>query len=205
MYRKKMLPDYREKLRIYHALLVQWQKTINLVSPKTIPDAWRRHFEDSLQIDKLIHQNIKTLYDFGSGAGFPALVLAIIRPTLDVTLIESDARKCAFLQTVSRETSCQNISILNDRLEIILPTLSCPDYITARAFASLKEILSMAILLPDHCNHLHLVLPKGRHYKDEIDEAEANFIFNCEIVPSCVETDSVILNVCNIKQRIRNS
>lgn len=195
-----MSPDIREKLEHYQTLLVQWQKTINLVSPKTIPDAWNRHFEDSLQLNDYIDADAKTLYDFGSGAGFPALVLAITRPELSVTVIESDARKCAFLQTVSRETGCKNVKILNDRIEKSLVNLSCPDYITARAFASLVDILTLVLLLPDQGRGIKLVLPKGRNFQEELAEAAQKFTFDHDVHPSKIENDSVILCVRNIQQ-----
>src|SRR5689334_12618331 len=93
-----------DKLRVYHDLLIKWQNSINLISPNTVSEAWERHFLDSVQLSPLIPPTAGTLYDIGTGAGFPGLVLAILRPELPVSLIESDSKKCAFLQTVSRET-----------------------------------------------------------------------------------------------------
>ena len=82
---------YHEKLKIYHDLLLKWQKAINLISPKTVDDSWVRHFEDSLQIMDDIPMGA-VLADIGTGAGFPGLVLAIARPDLKVHLIESDQK-----------------------------------------------------------------------------------------------------------------
>ena len=85
-----------EQLHAYDALLHKWQKTINLVGRNTLHESWDRHILDSVQIAQYVSRESKTLYDLGSGAGFPGLVLAILRPDLDVHLIESDLRKCSF-------------------------------------------------------------------------------------------------------------
>ena len=67
-----------ERLEIYYQLLIKWQRAINLVSPATIPDAWRRHFVDTAQILPLIPAPVTTIADLGCGGGFPGLVLAIL-------------------------------------------------------------------------------------------------------------------------------
>ena len=84
-------------LGAYVDLLTKWQKAINLVGPATLQDAWARHIVDSAQLLPLLPAGAKRLADLGTGAGFPGLVLAALRPDLNVVLIESDARKAAFL------------------------------------------------------------------------------------------------------------
>ena len=111
-----MTPEQTDRLRLYVDLLKKWQKTINLVGKNTLEDAWDRHILDSAQLSAHIPQHA-TLLDIGSGAGFPGLVLAILRPDISVTLVESDTRKCVFMQTVARETHCGNVTVLNDRVE----------------------------------------------------------------------------------------
>src|SRR5215216_3068516 len=82
--------------------LVRWQKAINLVGRTTIEDVWIRHVLDSAQLAPLIPGDAKSLADLGSGGGFPGLVLAALRPDLDMSLIEVDARKAAFLGEAGR-------------------------------------------------------------------------------------------------------
>lgn len=123
------------KLKIYADLLLKWQKKINLVSQSTLGDIWNRHFLDSAQLMQFIAPNQK-IVDLGSGAGFPGLVLAILG--CHVTLIESDQRKCAFLAEVARETGI-TITLENSRIENV-PPQPC-DFVTARALASLHELL----------------------------------------------------------------
>src|SRR5882724_1978306 len=77
------------RLDIMVETLLRWQKTINLVGRATLDDVWTRHVLDSAQLLPLIPREARTLADLGSGAGFPGLVLAALRPELDVTLIES--------------------------------------------------------------------------------------------------------------------
>jgi len=106
----------KQNLQTYQELLHKWQKRINLVSNNTIKDSWERHFEDSLQIIDLIPEMTKNLVDLGSGAGFPGLVIAIEKPEISVTLVESDQKKCSFLKTVSRETNT-DVNVINDRIQ----------------------------------------------------------------------------------------
>ncbi len=78
-------------------------------------DPWRRHFLNSAQLRPLLPSGSPVVVDFGSGAGFPGLVLAIMTPAR-VTLVESNSRKCAFLREAARLTGT-HVSIYNDRIE----------------------------------------------------------------------------------------
>ena len=92
----------RETLELfvsYGELLLKWQSKINLVSDKTLDDMWRRHFLDSAQLFGLLPGNNPSILDVGSGAGFPGLVL-VLMGARNVTLIESDTKKCMFLREV---------------------------------------------------------------------------------------------------------
>ena len=96
------------KLGIYLELLRKWNPKINLVSKSTLQSAVERHFVDSLQLLKYVGE-FSSWVDIGSGAGFPGMVCAIAArenfPNASFTMVESDARKSAFLRTVSRETN----------------------------------------------------------------------------------------------------
>jgi 16S rRNA (guanine527-N7)-methyltransferase len=114
-----------------------------LVGKSTLDDIWVRHFADSLQVSQAVPEARRWL-DLGSGAGFPGLVTAITfadEPGARVHLIEADQRKCAFLQTVARETAAPAI-IHCGRIETILPALLEPiDAISARALAPLENLI----------------------------------------------------------------
>ncbi len=135
-----------QRFKIYADLLEKWQRTVNLVGKSTLDDIWVRHFADSLQVSQAVPEARRWL-DLGSGAGFPGLVTAITfadEPSTRVHLIEADQRKCAFLQTVARETGAPAI-IHCGRIETILPVLLEPiDAISARALAPLENLILYA-------------------------------------------------------------
>lgn len=128
----------------YEALLRRWQARINLVGPSTLPDLWRRHFADSIQLLSYASQ-ASTWIDLGSGAGFPGMVIALAlkgRADSIVHLVESDTRKAAFLREVSRETQARAI-IHAARIEEVAPTLPQPDVVTSRALAPLPTLVAL--------------------------------------------------------------
>ena len=135
-----------DKLKTYQSMLIEWQQKFNLVSSSTLEDAWNRHFLDSVQLFKLLPKDAKIMYDFGSGAGFPGMVLAIMAnekmPNLEVNLVESTAKKTLYLNAVKEQTNAK-VNILNNRIEK-LPLIKA-DVITSRAMASLNELLGYAI------------------------------------------------------------
>ncbi|WP_169566596.1 16S rRNA (guanine(527)-N(7))-methyltransferase RsmG [Sneathiella limimaris] len=128
-----------EKLETYVALLNKWQKAINLVSKSTLPDVWIRHILDSYQVIQYGPKEKSIWVDLGSGAGFPALVVAMATDH-DVHVIESDLRKCQFMREVSRETSTP-ITVHTKRIEAIEPFKA--NVISARALASLEKLLDL--------------------------------------------------------------
>ncbi|MCE7886503.1 MAG: 16S rRNA (guanine(527)-N(7))-methyltransferase RsmG [Alphaproteobacteria bacterium PRO2] len=176
------------RLQAYHDLLVKWQKAINIVSPRTLDDIWARHFADSAQLAERIPRNAKVA-DLGSGGGFPGLVLAIMRPDLEMHLVESDLRKSEFLKNVSRETKSV-VRVHNDRAENALASIG-PDIITARAFAPLVEILEMTQPIPG----VPLLLLKGRMALEEVEEARKKFSFEYADFPSRTEEGAKILEI----------
>ena len=185
------------RLRQYEALLVKWQKAINLVGPATIPDAWNRHFVDSAQMAALLPEHAKTLYDLGSGAGFPGLVLGILKPDLSVTLIESDQKKSAFLATVSHETKA-GVKILTKRIEQATDSLPAPDVVSARALASLSELLTYIKPWVEANPALTCLFPKGAQAAVEIKAAQGLASFSVRHTPSLTDTAAQILTLTNI-------
>lgn len=188
-----------ERLEAYHTLLLKWQKSINLVSPNTINQAWERHFLDSLQILDLMPAGHKTLFDLGSGAGFPGLVLACADENIDAHMVESDQRKCSFMRAVSRETKTP-ATIHNVRIESF-ETDIVPDVITARALASLKELCAYILPWANKNKELLLLLSKGRNHEAEIAEALESYSFECAEHASKIDPESVILRLTGLCKR----
>ena len=191
---------HKDKLKHYESLLLKWQKTINLISPATIDNAWERHFEDSIQLNNLIPSDIRNICDIGSGAGFPAIVLAILNPKINFTVIESDARKCAFLQTVSRETSCKNVKIINGRIENVISEIDT-DMVTCRALASVRQLLIYTQPLWNDNKDFKILMPKGKNWRDEIDEAVKKFTFDVSDYQSKTDSEARILIVGKVAQK----
>jgi 16S rRNA (guanine527-N7)-methyltransferase len=183
-----------KRLETYADLLVQWNKTINLVAAATLPDIWRRHFLDSAQLLPLAPEGAKIWVDIGSGAGFPSLVLAIIGEEGDSRpiwhLIESDVRKCAFLREAARLTGV-NVVLHNSRAEAVEAFPA--DAITARAVAPLPKLLDLAakFLSPDTtCLFL-----KGKHIDEELTKATKCWNMNVERFSSHSDPRGTILRL----------
>jgi 16S rRNA (guanine527-N7)-methyltransferase len=185
-----------EKLEIYHALLLKWQKAINLVSPKSIDEAWVRHFADSAQIERYVPRGVKVVADLGSGAGFAGMVLAIMRPELHVHFIESDERKCQFLRTVSRETKTP-VTVHIQRIEAPIEGF-VPDFVTARALADLPTLLGFVADWAALNPALECAFLKGARADDEVADARANFTFDVESHQSLTDPFARILSIKNV-------
>ncbi len=150
--------ETRHRLEVFVETLERWQKAINLVSRNTMDGVWKRHIVDSAQVVPLIPGTAETLADLGSGGGFPGLVIAAMRPDLRVTLIESDARKAAFLGEVGRRMGLENQpKIAISRIETAPPAAA--DVVTARALAPLGAIAPMGRASPKR--YRYLPFPQG--------------------------------------------
>ena len=184
-----------DRLDLYAQLLKKWNPRINLVAPATLPALWTRHFRDSAQLFRLAPLGVTRWADFGSGGGFPGMVVAILaaETPLEVTLVESDQRKAAFLRTVARETSV-TVTVRAQRLEATRALNA--QVVSARALAPLPKLL-------DHCaRHLApdgtALLPKGARHADEIAKALETWSFHCEKVPSETDDSAVILQITEL-------
>jgi len=188
-----------ERLDQYASLLGKWNPAINLVSKSTISMLWQRHFHDSAQIFEFRPESTHHWADLGSGGGFPALVLSILAlelsPNDKFTLVESDLRKVAFLQTVIRELGL-NAVVVAERIEGTPPINA--DILTARALSSLNNLLEYAEM---HLNPNGIaVFPKGETYKKEIEEAVGQWKFELEEFTSKTNPNGAILKIGGIKR-----
>ena len=185
----------------YVELLKEWQTKFNLVSKNSLEFVWQRHIEDSAQLFNYIPKNSNLLYDFGSGAGFPAMVLAIIAkekmPDLKFKLVESITKKTLYLNAVKKELQLENVEILNDRVENL--SKQTADIITARAMTCLNNLLGYSF---PFCNkETKLIFPKGRSYNDELDEAKKCWNFHLNIQKNEVCEDGVVLIIENLRRK----
>ena len=183
-----------DRLAIYSDLLAKWNRSINLVSRGSLADIWRRHMLDSAQLLPLAPQRGGTWLDLGSGAGFPGLVLAIMGAG-KVHLIESDARKAAFLREVIRATGPSAI-VHNARIEATAPFPA--DVITARALAPLPDLLALAA--PFATKATVMLFPKGRDVERELTESAKSWTIAAEHIRSLTDPASIILKVREVSR-----
>ena len=186
-----------QELKTYEASLHEWQNKFNLVSKSSLEESWQRHFLDSIQLYSLIPDDAKLLYDLGSGAGFPGMVIAVMAkgrtPSLKVKMIESITKKTLYLKHVAEITKT-DVEVINERIEKLKPEKA--DVITSRALASLAELFA---LVEKFCGpKTKCIFPKGRKHQEEITEAKTKWSFDCEVLPS---EDGVILIVTNLRRK----
>lgn len=139
--------DIYNKLDTYYELLIEWNNKFNLTSIIEKKDVFLLHFYDSICLTKIGNLNeYNSLCDFGTGAGFPGLVIAILFSNLNVTLIESNNKKCIFLNEVKNKLNLNNVTIINDRMENYSKNnKEVFDLITCRAVTSLPIILELSV------------------------------------------------------------
>jgi 16S rRNA (guanine527-N7)-methyltransferase len=184
------------RLKAYADLLADWNARHNLIAKSTLSDIWHRHFLDSAQLAPMIPAQAKTLADLGSGAGFPGLVLAVMRPELAVTLHEATTKKCAFLQAAAERMGMQ-VAVLNARLEDLPPHPF--DVVTARALAPLPQLLTYAYPFTTP-NSVCLFL-KGQNVGPELTEAHKYWNMLASQAPSQTEPSAAIVAVRDLGPR----
>lgn len=139
----------------------------NLVSRGSLEEVWVRHFADSAQLIPHVPRETKgAWFDLGSGAGFPGLVLAILRPDEPTVLVESRKRRIEWLETMARKLELANCEIEGKRLELVDTRKAA--VISARAFAPLPKLLILSARFSTA--RTHWVLPKGRSAAQEVEE-----------------------------------
>lgn len=188
----------QSKLNTYVALLEEWQGKMNLVSDSTLPVVWTRHILDSAQVERYLTPSDRVILDLGSGAGFPALVLAILDESKNRTvhLIESDGKKCLFLQAVADACGLQ-VVIHNERIEK-MPVFKA-DVITARALAALDKLVGYA--KPFIGERTRCLFLKGKKADEELKLCTKKFVFAVEKYVSITSDEGKILCLTGVKKK----
>ena len=139
----------------------------NLVSKGSLDDIWVRHFADSAQLVPHVPRGTRgAWFDLGSGAGFPGLVLALLRPDEPTVLVESRKRRIEWLQAMVQKLELKNCEIEGKRLELVESRKAA--VISARAFAPLPKLLDLSARFSTA--RTYWVLPKGRSAAQEVQE-----------------------------------
>jgi 16S rRNA (guanine527-N7)-methyltransferase len=127
---------------IYTSVLTQWNQKISLTTITEPSEIVKFHFGESLFAVSAANIQDGRLADVGSGAGFPGLALAMANPRLEVTLIDSNAKKAAFLSEATRKMGLKNVKVTRSRMEELSPGPSAFDFVTSRAFGQFDELLA---------------------------------------------------------------
>jgi len=187
------------RLEAFVALLEKWNPKINLISKSTVPDIWLRHIADSIEVYRAGPPAFDKWVDLGSGAGLPGVIFAILAQDHtsqgQVSLVESDQRKSAFLRAALRETGTTG-RIYASRIEDLPPLQA--DVLSARALADLTTLLGFA---ERHLSRGGIALfSKGVSWEKEVLAAKQLWSFTCEPIHSRTEEGSVILRIGEISR-----
>ncbi|MCM3661152.1 16S rRNA (guanine(527)-N(7))-methyltransferase RsmG [Georgenia satyanarayanai] len=160
--------DSWPKLEQFAAMLVAEGELRGLIGPRELPRLWTRHLLNSSAVAPFVPEGV-AFADIGSGAGFPGIVVAIMRPDLDVHLIEPMERRTTWLEDVSRELSLSNVTVVRARAEELHGAAGY-DAVSARAVAALKKLVPWVgpLIAPGG----RLVALKGERAAAEVIEAE---------------------------------
>ena len=155
-------------LRLFAAHLAEWGEQLGLVGPRELDRLWTRHILNSALVSHKVGPG--TLIDIGSGAGFPGLVVAAMRPDIQCVLIEPLGRRAHWLREEAERLGLTNVTVRNERAEEA-PGHVVADYVTARAVSALKTLVPLAapLLKPGG----ELVLMKGQKVDEEVRNAAA--------------------------------
>ena len=184
-----------EKFVVFEKTLIKWQNSINLISKNSIDDIWIRHFLDSAQLYKITKNFNGNIVDFGTGAGFPGLILAMMGHK-NIHLVESDQKKCTFLREVAMITET-DITIHNNRIEKL--EFFDVELVVARALAPLNKLIAYTEAFTNKSlvsqNFPKMLFLKGNSYQQEIVELNKRELFLIKEFESITNKFSKILYI----------
>ncbi len=167
-----MLSSYQlDQLDKYYHLLIEWNEKINLTRIIEEKEVYLKHFYDSLTLAKIIdlNNNLK-LCDIGTGAGFPGIVLKIVFPNLQITLLDSLQKRINFLDVVIKELGLTNINTVHARAEEYAKNHREEyDVVTSRAVAHLKVLSELCIPMLKVGGHF---IPMKANVDEELEESK---------------------------------
>ena len=185
----------RARLETYVALLLKWQRAINLVAGGGTADIWHRHILDCGQLRRFIPAGAAAIADLGSGGGLPGLVLAALGVE-GLTLVESDGRKAAFLREANRAMGTGAV-IVNKRAEDLPPKSF--DLITSRALAPLARLVPLAENLLKTGGKLLFL--KGKSAEEELTACAETWKMTVTKTPSLTDSAGVVLLIEDVEKR----
>lgn len=141
----KLTKDQENKLEKFYNLLIEWNEKINLTRITTKEEVYLKHFYDSLTLSKVVNlNNINTLCDVGTGAGFPGIVLKIVYPNIKITLLDSLRKRVNYLNEIIQILELENIQAIHTRGEDYHEEF---DLVTSRAVANIEKLVKFTMHL----------------------------------------------------------
>lgn len=170
-----------DKFEVYYQFLISENEKYNLTAITERDEVYIKHFQDSIHTSKAIDFNqVKTLCDVGSGAGFPGIPLKLVYPHLQLTIIEPTAKRCRFLENLVVQLDLKDVIIINERAENAKDFRESFDVVVARAVSSLPMLLELCVPLVKEKGYF--IALKGSSYQEEVDASKNAFrILSCEI------------------------
>jgi 16S rRNA (guanine(527)-N(7))-methyltransferase RsmG len=180
-----------EKIEFFISQIINYNKHTNLVGKSTIENIWERHVLDCLQLSKHINEKKLKIFDIGTGAGLPGVLLSIIGYK-NVLMVDSVKKKTDFIKGVVKELTL-SARVQNKRIEKVKRVKQ--DIIVSRALAPLSKLLTYALLHSE--KNTTLLFLKGRSVNNEIEIAMKNFDFDFKKFESVSSGDGCILQINN--------
>lgn len=177
----ELTEEMLQKLNDYADFLLEYNTHTNLTAIKTKEEVYLKHFYDSLTLTKIANLKEGTLLDVGTGAGFPGLVLAIVFPNLEVTLLDSNNKKITFLNECIAKLQIKNAQTVYSRAEDYTKVhRESFDFVTSRAVANLRILLELNI--PALKVNGHFLVMKGNLEEELEDSKNTMQVLSCKII-----------------------
>lgn len=189
---------YKNLLK-YREFLLDYNRKINLISKSSEEIVMNRHFEDSAQLMKFIDKNDKIILDIGSGAGFPGIVMELIKKDLNldfkIELSEKSIKKCTYLQELCDYLKIDVVIHNDDVRKIKRKSFTT---LVSRAFKPIGTFLE--IIEQGKISFNKILLLKGESYKKEMNQAEKHWEINCDTYDSITNPASKVFVINSVKR-----
>lgn len=187
------LPEFdanaRERIERLNSMLAEENQRQNLVSTASLDHVWQRHIVDSAQLVRYVpRETCSPWLDLGTGAGFPGLVIAALRPDSRVVMVESRTRRIEWLRRVCHELGLDRAEVVGERLEKVVNEQV--SVISARAFAPLDKLLALSARFST--SDTLWLLPKGRSARQELVELEG-WRHTLRVEPSLTDPEAGVI------------
>lgn len=179
-------PMLLEQFKIYHRLLLEWNKRIPLISQADESRIVTRHFLESMGLITVVQFPFQAwVVDIGSGAGFPGLPLKIVRPDLKMILVESKGKKARFLEKVVEELGISGVQIIPERVESLKNHLNRLEIAVSRAVGDIVTMIQWLIPFISSST-LRCIMIKGKKLDEELQALKGQtfpVLYSYEIIP----------------------